>query len=73
MSEFDRCRWDVTYDDERDLEDIKFYLLEQKQGLDIASGFLSARHSPNRNSVTLVNRPNRAPSSLLDLLMYKIK
>ena len=38
MSEFDRCRWDVTYDDECDLEDIKFDLLEeQEQRLDIAS------------------------------------
>ena len=44
MSKFDRCRWDVTYDDERDLDDIKFDLLEeQKQELDIASGFRSTK------------------------------
>ena len=64
MSNFDRCRWDVTNDDERDLDDIKFDLLEeQEQELDIASGFRSARHSPNRDTVTLDNRPHSAPSS----------
>ena len=64
MSNVDKCRLDVTYDDECDLEDIKSDLLEEfEQGLDRASGFLSARNSPDRDKVSLDNRSHSAPSS----------
>ena len=76
MSNVDKCRLDVTYDDECDLEDIKSDLLEEfEQGLDRASGFLSARHSPDRDTVTLDNRPHSAPSSpnRISNVQHKIK
>ena len=44
MNNVDNCRLDITHDDECEFEDIKSDLLEEfEQGLDIASGFLSAR------------------------------
>ena len=62
MSNVDKCRLDVTYNDECDLEDIKSDLLEEfEQVLDRASGFLSARQSPVK--VTLDKKVYSAPSS----------
>ena len=64
MNNVDNCRLDITHDDECEFEDIKFDLLEEfEQGLDRASGFLSARQSPDKDKVTLENRSYSAPSS----------
>ena len=62
MNNVDNCRLDITHDDECEFEDIKSDLLEEfEQGLDRASGFLSARQSPVK--VTLDNKAYSAPSS----------
>ena len=55
---------DLSINDENDLEDIKFDLLEEnEQELDLAVGFFSARVSPIRITVPLDIRPNSATSS----------
>ena len=47
MNNADNCRLYITFDDECEFEDLKSDFLEEfEQGLDIASGFLSARQSP---------------------------